>query len=105
MPLFEYEALSESGKKVSSTIDADHLDDAKLKLVKRQIVVLKIRSLNEKRQKITLSKVEVLNLTREIARLLQAGLPLYETLSALEEKYRGQKGHHLLLNLSDLLVF
>jgi len=46
MPLFEYEALSESGKKVSSTIDADHLDDAKLKLVKRQIVVLKIRSLN-----------------------------------------------------------
>ena len=40
-------------------------------------------------------------LTRELSRLLEAGLPLYESLSVLEEKYRAQTAHELLLDLSD----
>lgn len=101
MPLFQYQALSEKGKKIEGTIDADHLLEAKHKLLKLQIAVLKIDPLSEKQKKILLSKTDLLNLTREITRLLQAGLPLFETLSALEEKYRGQKGHRLLLDLCD----
>jgi len=56
---------------------------------------------SEKEMKRPLAKREVLSLTREIARLLQAGLPLFETLSALEEKYRGQKPHTILLDLCE----
>lgn len=104
MPLFQYKAVSDRGKKFSATIDADNLQDAKIKLIKRQVVVLQVGPVNEKQiLKNRLSKPELLNLTREIARLLQAGLPLFETLSALEEKYRGQKPHPLLLNLCDLV--
>lgn len=104
MPLFQYKAVSERGKKFTATIDADNLQDAKIRLIKRQIAVLQIDALHEKHlQKGNLSKQELLNLTREIARLLQAGLPLFETLSALEEKYREQKPHPLLLNLCDLV--
>jgi len=101
MPLFRYQALSGQGKKISGTIDADHLQEAKLKLLRRQIAAIGIEPLQEKQNHSRLSKIEILNLTREVARLLQAGLPLFETLSALEEKYRGQKVHRLVLDLCD----
>lgn len=101
MPLYQFEAVSEKGKKIFGSIDADSLIDAKQKLVRRQVAVLKVALLSEKQLRTILSKKELLSLTREISRLLQAGLPLYETLSALEEKYRGQKCHKLLLDLCD----
>lgn len=101
MALYEYTAISDSGKKAKATIDADSLQDAKLKLIRRQIAVVQIKPLSSKELKLKLKKEELLNLTREIARLLRAGLPLFEALSALEEKYRGQKPHQLLLSLCD----
>lgn len=101
MPLFQYQALSDRGRKFTATIDADSVQDAKMKLVKRQVAVLKIDRLHEKQIRDRLPKSDLLHLTREIARLLQAGLPLFEALSALEEKYRRQKAHRLLLNLCD----
>lgn len=101
MPLFQYEAVSDRGKKFSATIDADHIQDAKLKLVRRQVAVLNIQPLKQQALKNLLSKADLLNLTREISRLLQAGIPLYETLAALEEKYQGQKPHRLLQGLCD----
>lgn len=101
MPLYQYKAISERGKKITASIDADSLQDAKVKLIRRQIAVVEIELLDEKKIKESLSKEEILNFTREIGRLLQASLPLFEALSALEEKYRGQKAHRLLLNLSD----
>ncbi|MBS0624721.1 MAG: type II secretion system F family protein [Verrucomicrobia bacterium] len=101
MGLFRFEALNESGKKYSGTIDADNLQDAKFKLLRREILVTNIVSLSGKQLNCHLPKKEILNLTREIARLLQAGLPLFEVLVALEEKYKNQKAHPLLLDLCD----
>ncbi len=101
MALFRYLAVSERGKKIRGTIDADHIQEAKLKLVRRQIAAIKLEPLTEKQMRSKLSKTDVLNLTREIARLLQAGLPLFEALSALEEKYKGQGPHRILLDLCD----
>lgn len=103
MPFYEYKAVSEKGKKYKAAIDAESLQDAKLKLIRRQIAVLEIAALGDQPMRERLSKGDILNLTREIGRLLQAGLPLYETLAGLEEKYRGQKPHRLLLNLCDLV--
>ena len=103
MPLFEYLAVSPRGKKVKATIDAESLQDAKVKLIRRKIAAIKIRSLGEKDLKDTLKKSEILNLTRELSRLIHAGLPLFEALSALEEKYLGQKPHKILLNLVDMV--
>jgi general secretion pathway protein F len=103
MPYYEYKALSEKGKILKATIDAESLQDAKLKLIRRQLAVFNIEQVSEQEMKNRLNKQDVLILTREIARLLQAGLPLFEALSALEEKYRGQKAHRLFLSLSDLV--
>lgn len=101
MPVYQFEAISEKGKKIVGSIDAESLQDAKLKLVRRQIGVVKLDALSEKQLSTNLKKKDLLSLTCEISRLLQAGLPLFETLSALEEKYRGQKSHRLLLDLCD----
>lgn len=98
MPLFSYEALSDKGKKFKGTIDADTIQEAKLKLVRREIVALSIDSLSEKTQQKSLALKDLLSLTRELTRLLQAGLPLFEALSALEEKYRDQLPHRILLD-------
>jgi general secretion pathway protein F len=103
MALFEYKAISNSGKKFIATIDADNIEDAKSKLLKKQILVLSLEILNDKKIKSSISKQDLLNFTREITRLLQAGLPLYETLSALEEKYDSHKIHRILLSLLDSL--
>ncbi len=99
--LYQYIAVNEKGKKISGSIQADNLLDAKQKLVRREAVILKVDPLSEKQLHANLSKKEILTLTSEIARLLQAGLPLYEALSALEEKYRNQKTHLLMLDLCD----
>lgn len=101
MPLYQYEAITEKGKKTIGAIDADSLQEAKIKLVRRQVATIRIDLITEKQLKVRLNKKELLVLTRELARLLQASLPLFEAISALEEKYRGVKIHTLLLDLSD----
>lgn len=101
MALFRYKALDERGKNVRGAIDAESLQEAKLKLVRRQILVVEVLPLEEKRKKGSLPRSELLSLTRELSRLLEAGLPLYESLTSLEEKYRKAKMHELLLDLSD----
>lgn len=101
MSLYQYVAINDKGKKISGSIQADSILDAKHKLARRQVTILKVDSLLQTQKRSSLNKKELLSLTSEIARLLQAGLPLYEALSALEEKYRGQKSHLLLLDLCD----
>ncbi len=101
MPLFRYKALGEGGKDIRGAIDAESLQEAKVKLVRRQILVVEVSPLEEKKKKGGLSRSELLSFTRELARLLEAGLPLYESLSSLEEKYRRAKMHELLLDLCD----
>ncbi len=101
MALFRYEALNELGKKIGGAIDAETVIDAKHKLLKQSIFLTKIEAFSSKKSSSHLSKTDVLNFTRELARLLKAGIPLYESLSALEEKYRGQPAQRLLLELCE----
>lgn len=101
MPLYRYQALSEGGKKITALLDADTLQEAKQKLIRRQVLVIRIDLLTEKEARKPLPRGEVLSLTRELARLLSAGLPLFEALAALEEKYRGHGPHKILLDLCE----
>lgn len=101
MGLFRYEALNPAGKKFFGTMNADDLLDAKTKLQRREILAIAITPLSQEQIGCVLKRSELMNLTREISRLLQAGMPLFEVLSALEEKYKGQKAHQLLLDLCD----
>lgn len=101
MPLFRYKALDEWGKNSHGMVDAETLQEAKQKLVQRQILVTEVFAVERKWESGKLKAEQILSLTRESARLLEAGLPLYETLFSLEEKYRGSAVHELLLDLCD----
>lgn len=102
MPLFRYIALNPNGKKIKSVIDADTFEAAKERLRKQGVLVISIAAEKEKGE-ITLPFDLLLAFTRELAQLLRAGLPLYESLLTIEEKYRANKAHPLFLDLCDRL--
>jgi len=100
--LFRYKAISDSGKVISGVIDADSFSLAKERLRKQQILVTELGTL-KKNSSIQLDDTLLLNFTREFGQLLRAGLPVYESLLTIEEKYRAHRVHPLFLDLCDQL--
>ncbi|MBS0621277.1 MAG: type II secretion system F family protein [Verrucomicrobia bacterium] len=103
MPLFRYKALTPAGKAAKGVIDADSLLVAKERLRKQQILITEVTLLKSKEDALHLPPPLLLSFTRELAQLLKAGLPLYESLLTIEEKYRRHKAHPLFLDLCDHL--
>ena len=101
MPLFQYKAIGEEGRGVKGIVDADSLLMAKDRLRRQQILVTSISLLRSSAQILSLKPDQLLAFTREIAQLLKAGLPLYESLLAIEEKQRASKKHALFADLCD----
>jgi len=101
MALFQYSSLMENGKKRVGLINADSLDLAKQQLRKQKILVTHLILYKKQPREQTLSSSMLLNLTRDLHVLLRAGLPLYDSLLTLKEKYHRSKAHSLLLNLCD----
>jgi general secretion pathway protein F len=103
MPLFSYQAVSIQGKTLKGVIDADSLLVAKDKLRKQQLLITSVTPLKTKQDQLALPPPLLLAFTRDLAQLLKAGLPLYESLLTIEEKHRRHKAHPLFLDLCDSL--
>src|SRR5579883_1211435 len=103
MPLFRYQALSPEGKKMSGVIEADSLSVAKERLRSRQIFVTNLSISSGSRVIPQLKGQKRLAFTRELSQMLKAGLPLYDAMVTIEEKYRRDPGHPLLLDIIDRL--
>lgn len=102
MPIFRYKALTETGTKIAGVIDADSYELAKERLRREKVLVTKLASIEQKKE-IYLKPHVLLAFTRELAQLLEAGLPLYESLLTIEEKYRRHRCHPLFLDICDKL--
>jgi len=102
MPLFVYKAYTTTGKKEKGTLLADHALVARTILEEKGWIItdLHLQSLF-RRKKNSFSKGEIYYFTQSLSKLLQAGLPLYDSLLALEEKYRSHKMHSVILDISD----
>lgn len=100
MALFQYAALGIDGKKLRGVIDADSLEQAKERLRNREIIVTQM-GLAKKEGRVSLGSETVIHFTRDLSGLLKSGLPLYESLLTIEEKYRSHKFHFLFLDLCD----
>ena len=100
MPLYQYSALAENGKHTAGVIDADTLASAKSKLYEMRVIVTKIAQ-TKKDKKSLVNNQTLINFTREVMQLLSSGLPLYESLLTIEEKYRNHKAHVIFLDLCD----
>jgi general secretion pathway protein F/type IV pilus assembly protein PilC len=103
MPIFKYKALSPGGKKISGVIDADSLALVKERLKRDAVMVTSLIQIERRPRRSELDGNMLLAFTRELGQLLSAGLPLYEGLLTIEEKYRRHRTHALFLDLCDRL--
>ncbi len=104
MPLFQYKAITEDGRESKGVIDADSLAMAKERLRSQRVLITSIVGVSSfKSNPVNLSETQLLSFTRELTQLLNAGLPLYESLVTIEEKQRSSKAHVLFADLCDLL--
>ena len=101
MGLYQYTALTEGGRKNIGLINADSLELAKERLCKQKILVTKLAHYKKSGKRLSISSSLLLNFTHDMQALLKAGLPLYDTLNTLEEKYRRTKMHSVFLDLCD----
>jgi general secretion pathway protein F len=94
MPIFEYKGLSQAGKNIKGTLDADSIRTARAKLKKDGIFVVELRDKTKHAQKkkkgfISSESVKVEDLaamTRQLATLLRANIPLVEALAATADQ-------------------
>lgn len=94
MPIFEYKGINQAGKTIRSTVDADNLRNARARLKKEGIFVVELRDKQKAKQK---AKGKIVNtggvpvedramMTRQLATLLKANIPLVEALAAVSDQ-------------------
>lgn len=94
MPLYEYKGLARDGKTVKGTIDSENLRAARLKLKKDGIFVVDIKDKQKSSglKKSTVRKTgnvpvkDMSLMTRQLATLIKANIPLVDALTAISEQ-------------------
>lgn len=95
MPIFEYKGLSQAGKNVRGTMDADNVRTARARLKKDGIYVVDLKDRTKAQAAASKRKpkagrsvnVEDLSMmTRQLATLLKANIPLVESLAAVSDQ-------------------
>lgn len=98
MPIFEYKGINQAGKSVRNTIDADSIRNARARLKKEGIFVVELKDKqkakqNAKKKVIASGSVNVEDraaMTRQLATLLKANIPLVEALAATSDQVENQ---------------
>ena len=94
MPIYEYKGLSKVGKNVKGTVDADNLRSARVKLKKEGVYVVdlvdKTKRLKKKKSGNSNNKGvsvdDLSNMTRQLASLIKASIPLVDALGACSDQ-------------------
>ena len=94
MPIFEYRGHDKSGKSVRGTVDADNLRAARTKLKRDGVFVTEMRDKTKaqakNRKKTNTGKTvgveDLSTMTRQLASMLKAQVPLVEALAATSEQ-------------------
>ena len=93
MPVYEYKGLSQIGKNVRGTLDADNLRNARARLKKDGVFVVELRdktkasaTRNKKASRGGVNTQDLANMTRQLATLLKANIQLVEALAATSEQ-------------------
>ena len=101
MPLYHYQALEPSGAKRKGFIEALDEKDAKLKLKEQGVFLTFLSTKGALKSSQNLKGEERLTFTLLLSQLVSAGIPLYESLIALEEQMRQSKAHRVIVSISE----
>lgn len=101
MPLFQYQAVDSSGKKRKGLIEAQNERDAKETLREQGVMVTSLQIKKGGSSRENLKGQSLLTFTMQLSQLVSAGVPLYQSLLALEEQYRKEPFHRIILSLCE----
>lgn len=101
MPLFYYKAINSKGKKAKGFMEAFDEKEAKSKLKEQGLFVTELSTKNTLLSKQSIGAEDLVNITSLMSQLVSSGIPLYESLLAIEEQYRGSKFHRILLSIAE----
>jgi general secretion pathway protein F/type IV pilus assembly protein PilC len=101
MPLYDYQAFSQQGKKQTGVIEANNEKEAKDKLREKGMMVSKVSAKTRVSSRQNLAGDNLLAFTLQLSQLVNAGVPLYESLVALEDQSQGESYHRILLSLCE----
>jgi general secretion pathway protein F len=101
MPLYSYQALDASGKKRSGMIEAHNERDAKSILREQGVLVTQLAVKTNVSSRENMRGQQLFTFTMQMSQLISAGVPLYESLMTLEEQYREDAFHRVILTLCD----
>lgn len=102
MAVFSYKAYSDKGRYYKAKFEAPSLLEAKRLLIEQGIQLLQIKENKiSKQPKVPLSTI--LHFTEELSQLLDAGLPLFESLTLLKEQFAREAFSDILYSLTQSL--
>jgi general secretion pathway protein F len=101
MPLYQYQALDMQGRHRKGLIEAHGEREAKEKLREQGLMVKSLGQKSSGGSKGHLKGDNLIAFTVQLSQLVNAGIPLYESLLALEEQYRREAFHRILLSICD----
>lgn len=97
MPLYQYKGIDSAGKKASGTVDAESEKAARAKLRKLRIFPTAVISegggtgMHLTRMSGKVRVTDIANMTRQLAVLLNASIPLIDTLAAAQDQVENPK--------------
>ena len=100
MDAYRYTAINAKGEKMRGTIEAGSLLLAKERLQREKVLILELHVQEKKKRERRIAASTLQHLFKELGHLLQAGLPLHESLVALRDKTRTSSLRILLFSLA-----
>lgn len=101
MVLYQYSALDGKGKRKRGLIEAQSEREAKDKLREMGVMVTQLAASAKVSSKNSLKGEKLLGFTVQLSQLVGAGVPLYESLMAIEGQCRSEPYHRILLSLCE----
>jgi general secretion pathway protein F/type IV pilus assembly protein PilC len=91
MGVFHYRAVRSDGSRHQGAVEAATIDEAIRLLREQQLIILKLEEAPPAKSKsLSMSFEQRVIFTSQMAQLLEASVPLYESLEALEEQAKGE---------------
>lgn len=101
MPIYQYQSLDSAGKKRTGMIEGQNERDARERLREKGLMVTKLTSKSSTSSRQNLKGEHLLGFTILLGQLLNAGIPLYESLVTIEDEYHQEPFHRVIMSLCE----
>ncbi len=101
MPQFSYTALTPKGKRHRGVVDAPTEQEAKMRLREQGVLLTALFQRGRGSTRSALKGQPLVDFTLQFAQLIRSGMPVFESLSAIEEQARDERFHPVIVRLCE----